>query len=421
MMARPLRAFWSARHARLQTILAVCAIAAAVALPVVLVSVGGGVSAHELSEIQQTGYEISVSAAAPHGVQGSHGLSSDFLSISEVQAASPVLSGSLYAFPPGTTKQTPLAVEGVIPDQFTPTLGPTEAGLFPQPLPLGDPTDLIHFANGTYDGPASNDVVLAGTVAGEYGLAVGDQLPLGPSPDRAEATTYTITGEFTIPTESFGFTSAVAVALLPLSNLQLATGFARGGTNGTFLVDGSDTVQVALAGSSATNPAAIASVANQIQAEVPYYGVTTLTQQAEQLQGASAILTGFYLALSSVGLAVGLIFLAIVLVRRVEAEGRSIGIRRAIGVPGRTIAAEMAGRAVLIAAVSAAIGTLVGILVISYLATYAGGAVQEAASLAQYDVPLLSAIALGVLGLAAAASLIATRAALRLNLGEALR
>ena len=48
----------SLRHVRLQSVLAVAAIAAAVALPVVLISVGGGVSSHELSEIQNAGYRI---------------------------------------------------------------------------------------------------------------------------------------------------------------------------------------------------------------------------------------------------------------------------------------------------------------------------------------------------------------------------
>lgn len=415
----PLRAFWEARHARLQTILAVSAIAAAVALPVVLVSVGGGVSAHELSQIQQTGYEISVSAAAMHGVQGSHSLAQEFRNLSGVQAASPLLSGTIYPFPNGSSPGYPLATEGVVPGQFTPTLGPTEAGLFPRPLPLGDPTDLIHFANGTYAGRPTYDVVLAGTIAGEYGLAVGDSLALGPSTARSEAIEYNVTGLFTVPTQTLG--SAVAFALIPLSNLQLMTGYARGGANATTLIDGSDTVQVALVGSEATDPSAIAAVAQQIQNIVPYYGVTTLTQEAQQLQAASSILTGFYLALSSVGLAIGLIFLPIVLVRRVEAERRSIGVRRAIGVPARVIALQMAGRAVAIAAVSAVAGTVVGVVVITYLSTYGTGAVQEAASLARYDVVLLSAIGAAVLALAAAASLLATRAALRLDLGEVLR
>ena len=56
---------------------------------------------------------------------------------------------------------------------------------------------------------------------------------------------------------------------------------------------------------------------------------SALTDEAAQLRASAAVLTGFYLALSSVGLLVGLVFLALVLLRRVEAERRTIGIQRA--------------------------------------------------------------------------------------------
>jgi len=131
-------------------VLAVAAIATAVALPVVLVSVGGGVSAHELANLQNAGYQIVVSAAGLHGITHSHNYTDQILSIPGVTAASPVLSVTIDAFT--HSGGTPVLAEGVIPDQFYPTLGPTESGLFPSPLPLGDPTDDVHFAHGTYSG-----------------------------------------------------------------------------------------------------------------------------------------------------------------------------------------------------------------------------------------------------------------------------
>src|SRR5208282_1144476 len=132
------------RHARLQAILAAAAIAAAVALPVVLVSVGGGVSAHELADLQNAGYQIVVSAAGEHGIAHAHALEARILGLSSVAAASPVLSVPIDAFPTGAGP-SPVLAEGVVPGEFGPTLGPTESGLFPLPLPLGDPTDVLHY------------------------------------------------------------------------------------------------------------------------------------------------------------------------------------------------------------------------------------------------------------------------------------
>lgn len=407
------------RHSRLQVVLASVAIAVAVALPVILVSVGGGVSAHEIAQLQQSGYVISVSAAGNHGISLSHRLVREFNAIPTVAASSPVLSVPIDVYYGGAAP-TPVLAEGVIPDQFTPTLGPAETGLFPSPLPLGDPTDSVHYANGAYSGPAVYDVLISTPFELASGVRVGQTITLAPSTNQSLGTTYSVTGVFGVPSSLLSPTGAFAV-IVPLSDLQVLTGHARSSTSPSTLLDASDTVQVALAGAAENDPSQINAVATQIQSLVPYYGVSTQLQQAQQLQNADAILTGFYLALSSVGLAVGLVFLAIVLVRRVESDRRSIGIRRALGLPPRWISAEILLRGGTLAAIGIAGGTALGAIVITVLATYGNGAVKQAASLATYNPLLLGSIAAGVLGLAFLSSALAARAALRVNIVEALR
>jgi putative ABC transport system permease protein len=407
------------RHARLQLVLASVAIAVAVALPVILVSVGGGVSAHEIAQLEQSGYVISVSAAGVHGVSQSHALVPEFNAIASVAASSPVLSVPIDVYHGGRTP-TPVLAEGVIPQELTPTLGPSEAGLFPSPLPLGDPTDMIHYANGTYTGPAVYDVLISTPFAAASGVRPGQTVVLSPTTNESVGISYHVTGAFGVPSTLLGPTGAFAV-IVPLSDLQVLTGFARTSSTPSALLDSSDTVQVALSGSAENDPAQINAVAAHIQSLVPYYGVSTQLQQAQQLQNADAILTGFYLALSSVGLAVGLIFLAIVLIRRVESDRRSIGIRRALGLPPRWISADILERGLALAAAGIVGGTALGIIVISVLTSYGTGAVQQAASLTVYDPVLLASIAAGVLVLALVASGLAARAALRVDIVEALR
>ena len=408
-----------ARHHRLQTVLAVAAIAAAVALQVVLVSVGGGVSAHELSVIQDSGYQIVVSAAGAHGIGNAHGFAAQILHMPDVAAVSPVLSVAIDLFPSGDTV-TPVLAEGVIPEAFSATLGVENGGLFPAPLPLGDPTDTIHYANGTYQGPETRELLVSSPLADALGIHAGATVTLAKTDNRSAGSAFTVTGEFGVPPQLLGPTGAFAV-VLPLSDLQVLTGLALGGPTGTTLLDLADSVEVGLVGPDTTNPSIIASIAAQIQADAPYYGVSTLTQQAQQLEAGSAILTGFYLALSSVGLTVGLIFLAIVLIRRVESERRSLGIRRAIGVPGRSIAAEMIARGASLAAAGAVIGVIAGYVVVEALATYGTATVQEATRLARFDPVTLGVIAAGVVALSLLASGAATRAALRTDIAEALR
>lgn len=406
----------SLRHSRIQLILAVAAIGTAVALPVVLLSVGGGVSAHELASLQNAGYQIVVSAAGLHGIAHAHGYSTQIRTIPSVTAASPILSVTIDAFA-RSGSVSPVLAEGVVPAQFSPTLGPSESGLFPTPLPLGDPTDSEHYANGTYSGPATYDVLVSSPYASTHGISAGQQILLSPVANRSLGTSYNVTGIFGVPPTALGPTGAFAI-LLPLSDLQEMTGYG-GGT--AAVPDAADTIQVAVAGSVATNPIALGHVRNEVQALFPYYGVSSLTQEAQQLQSATGVLTGFYLALSSVGLSVGLLFLALVLLRRVEADRRSIGIRRALGLPGRTIALEIVRDGVVLSLLGAVTGVLGGFLIVKGLATWASETVQEAAQLAVFDPVLLGELVAGVVGLSLLAGSVATRSALRIEISEALR
>jgi putative ABC transport system permease protein len=407
----------SLRHNRLQVVLAIAAVGAAVALPVVLVSVGGGVSAHELSNLENAGYQIVVSAGGLHGIGGAHALAEKIQSIGSVTAASPVLSVAIEAYTPSGAN-SPVLAEGVIPQEFTPTLGPTENGLFPAPLPLGDPSDARHYANGSYDGPATDDVLISTPYEAASGVRVGEQLLLSPTTNPSLGTEYNVTGTFGVPSELLGPVGAFAV-LLPLSDLQVLTGY--GPTPSSSVFDAADTIQVAVAGPVATDPSALSVVQREVQALVPYYSVSSLTQEAAQLESATSVLTGFYLALSSVGLTVGLLFLALVLLRRVEAERRSIGVRRALGVPATSIAVGILGNGLALALLGAVAGLLGGYFVVEALARWATSAVQEAAQLAVFDPVTLSAIVAGVAGLSLLASAVAVRAALRIEIAEALR
>ncbi|MCI4367602.1 MAG: hypothetical protein L3K08_07615, partial [Thermoplasmata archaeon] len=213
--------------------------------------------------------------------------------------------------------------------------------------------------------------------------------------------------------------TAVFGLLLPLSDLQLMVGAAHG-PNGTTL-DASDTLNVALSRSAAASPGTVDSVVRAIHALVPYYSVVTVNDQATALENAQAVLTGFYIGLSGVGLVVGLAFLVLLLQREVEIERRSIGIRRAIGVPSGTIALGILARGYLLAAAGASAGIGLGIALVIGLADYAGGTVAEVAQLAVFDPQTLGRLVVAIVSMSTLAGGLAARAALRLPLSEVLR
>ena len=397
--------------------LAIAAVATAVALPVVLVGVGGGVAAHELADLEQSGYQIVVSAEGLHGIAGGHADKAKVLSLPGVAEAAPILSIAIDAFN-ASGNLSPLLAEGVVPAQFAATLGPTEAGLFPLPLPLGDPNDSLRYDNGTYGGPTTFDVLLSSTYAAKFHVAVGSQVVLSPTSNASLGVRYNVTGIFGTALSVVQPSGAFA-ALVLLSNLQELTGY--GGGPHPIVPDGVDTIEVVVVASDADSPSRISAVAAEVQSLFPSYTVTTVDAEASQLESAAGVLTGFYLALSSVGLVVGLVFLALVLVRRVERERRSIGIRRALGIPSWSIAGGIVREGAVLAAAGGIAGTIGGIVVVRGLATWGSGAVREAADLAIFRWPFLAELVLAVVGLAALSSLAAVRAAGRVDLLEALR
>jgi hypothetical protein len=405
------------RHHRLQGLLAILAVGTAVALPVLLVAVGGGVYAHEIVSLQDAGYQIVVSAGGEHGIASAHRLASEIDSLGSVQSASPILSAPVDVFVNGRGA-TPALAEGVVPAAFEATEGPAARSLFPSPLPLGDPTDLVHFANGTYDGPATYDLLVSSPFAAAYGVGIGTSVGLAASADASHAIAFRVTGIFGVPPTALGPTAAFAL-LVPLSDLQSLVGVGRAGTGG--VADGADTIQVALGPTAATSPSAISAIASSIQRLVPYYGVSELLEEANSLRHADAVLEGFYVALSSVSLAVGVLFLGVVLVRRVESERASIAVTRAVGVPARQIAARFARDGAGLAAAGAAIGVPFAFLLVAGLAWLGSPTVAETARLAEFVPTTIGALVLGVVGLGALASLGATRSALRLSIPEALR
>ncbi|MCI4369414.1 MAG: hypothetical protein L3K09_07630, partial [Thermoplasmata archaeon] len=236
--------------------------------------------------------------------------------------------------------------------------------------------------------------------------------------NRSLATPFLVTGEFGVPPSLLNPTAVFGV-LLPLSDLQVLAGDAR--SSGGTIVDAADTIQVSLSASASTDIGAIHRVANEIGAMVPFYGITLLTDEVSSLRSSAAVLTGFYLALSSVSLAVGLLFLAVVLVRLVEAERRSIGVERALGVPGSQIARRMAARALALSSAGALGGVAGGVLIVMALENFGSPLVREAAGLAVFDPTTLLALVVGVLSLSLVASLGATRSALKIRIAEALR
>ncbi|HEV2317897.1 MAG TPA: ABC transporter permease [Thermoplasmata archaeon] len=416
-MSSGLGSGWRLRNWRTQTVMACIALAVAVSLPVVLLSVGGGVSDHVLNDLQSSGFQISLTAPGTHGISRTHDLVAAIGHLAHVGEVSPVLSVSLDLFR-STGGPLPVLCEGVLPGPFVQSLPPDQRALFPSPLPFSDGADSEQWDNGSYSGPAATELMVSSPIANAYQIRVGDTVRLAPTSTSTNSTALRVVGTFGVPPALLGPTGAFAV-IVPLAELQVLTGNARNSLGGP--IDAADSVDVGLAGSAARDPGTVAEVARQIQSLYPFYSVTTQSQTVDQERSSAAILMGFYLALSSASVAVGLFFLALVLVRRVEAMRSTIAIRRAIGEPARFLGADLAGQGLMLGGFGALGGLALGYVTVRAIAAWGTAGAQDAAQLAVFDPVVLAALLGAVVALGVASSLLATRAALRVPITEALR
>ncbi len=215
---------------------------------------------------------------------------------------------------------------GVVPDEVPRTV----AGLSTAGLEPGDP----HYANGSYDGPRTGEIVLSETAAERLGAETGDELTVSTGPTRSSSPSVTVAA---VADGGAGGTDA-PVALVHLSELQSLSGSADGGLADRILIWGE---------SSAAQSAAADAYPD---AAVEVAGTTDPSSLFDD---------GLAFATSVIALVVGVTicasFVATTMGMTVDEDRRTLAVLESVGVPTH-------GRLAIVA-VSTGITTLVGALV----------------------------------------------------------
>jgi putative ABC transport system permease protein len=337
-------AWRSIARRRGRSALTVLGIALATALVVLLLALSAGIetSSSRLAlasgvDLLATSANTSLNSSSFPPVSGAHRLPSEFsFADPNVATASPWLvselvfaNGSLYAASnqsangsavPGGWGPTGAGVVGWIPRYNSGIETPSiTAGVgFPTP-------DDLHYANGSYTGPASHAVVLDQALAGVLHVSVGDLVwvdrstPAGPSSLKgwfANATAFRITGL----SQPFWLIPSALLGFFYLSELQ---GLVGGNSSST---DYASLVLVHL-GSSASPERDQATLARAF----PALTVFTLGNVLGQLEKVIDLYRTFGAIIGVLGLIVATLFTSTVLLMSVDDRSREIAVRRALG------------------------------------------------------------------------------------------
>ncbi|NIP33348.1 MAG: FtsX-like permease family protein, partial [Thermoplasmata archaeon] len=260
---------------------------------------------------------------------------------------------------------------GVVPDDFWELMGDEERKRF-DPDQWFEHGDDPHFGTGEYDGPFTGEIMLSKNLRKEN-IEVGHRLPaLG---TNARTFNLTVVGFFDHEFSGVGYIGDLSFAILHLAELQNMTGLAfEEDAQGRRVVDLADGVSVAMT-DEAVRKGMEEKVADRIRETWPEHedDVYTKTDQLELIRQETVLAEIFYLAVGSVSMFIGMLFVATIMIVSVMERTREIGMLRAIGLSRRTIFLQVLTESMILVLVGALIGIMPGYLG----AVWAAGQISE--------------------------------------------
>ncbi|WP_090613892.1 ABC transporter permease [Natrinema salaciae] len=369
-----------ARHERGRTVLVVLAIALAVLAVTLLASLGFGVMQTGEEQFDRAGQDVwisgeSVELTATGGIENpitdAHGLAREVEERDDVESASPLAFHAVYV---GTEPDDLELVTGV----GVPGTGNTATG-------DGFSEGNSHYANGSYDGPMSQEIVIDPQTADLFDVGVGDTLYVGTSRADAPEREFEIVGLSGEYSQFLG-TSTVTMPISELQELAGTTGTDRATFVTVTTADGADRD----------------AVSEDIQRSHPEYHVRTSEDQFESMLGEYLLVLASGATLVALALLAGVALTTNTLVLVAVQQREELAALRALGLSRGLIAGVVGGQGFALGALGGALGLLATPLAAVALDRLAASAVGFENLLRTpptvYAAGLLIAVGIGTLG-----------------------
>lgn len=297
--------------------LAVIGVALAVLLVTLLVALGYGLfttGGEAIAWLERDlwvsggglGFQLGTVGGIENPIQNSHQTAAAIQADERVAAVQPIALMSVYVSPNTSSFDSTIGV-GTI--RYGTATGPSRVGF-----------NDTHYANGTYNGSMTHEVVISPATADQYNLSVGDTLYIGGTLQTARANAFRVKA-ISSRYSTFLGTSAVAV---PLSELQRITG-----------TTGRD--PAALLGVNLKPGADATAVEQSIEQQYPLLEVRGNDEQVQQLIGRQTAVVVGVLALVVVGLGGGFTLVVNVLATVVRSQQAELAALNAAGVATRSL------------------------------------------------------------------------------------
>ncbi|AFK19912.1 ABC transporter permease [Haloferax mediterranei ATCC 33500] len=325
-----------------QVLLSVLGVALAVTLMTTVSGIALGMGAENAIQSEDVDYWVVPEASTASSVAvdvgspqlgNTHAITERLDTDERIDYATPVQTQLVRLSPGdgnGSTEEYVLVAGIIPPEKPTKVVGvPTDA------LEPGDP----HYANGTYEGPRTGELVLNEAGAELLGLSASDEVTATVGNSRA---TFTVTDVRQADVSSG--VGPVPVALVHHSELQTMTGSTSGDLADQLLVS--------------TNAAGVKS---DIEAVYPRTSVVTQTGLAVRGASTSSLPLAMAAVSLTVAILVGVLFVATMMGLEVNADRRNLAVLSAMGYRTGSQTLLVVAETVIVATIGGVIGVIMGI------------------------------------------------------------
>ncbi len=398
-----------------RSIMTGAAVAIAMALMVSMFSVKEGIRDSVIREIIESNEDLVV-IPEQGMVEGAHSMAGSLTLWEQVEFATPVLLSTLSMRLPTDDPKVPLLdktvfASGIVPGEFWKLMGDQERDRFAGGNWFNESDD-PHYDTG-YTDDFTGELLLSDNLENPFGkkIKVGDTLEVS---QTVGGPTYTmrVVGFFDTEFTGEGYYEDVTAVIMHLSELQNITQFAK--------EDLADWLSISMT-SEAIEEGALKNVVERIEEDYPEYADDILTKedQLDLLRKETALVEMFYVAVGSVSMLIGLLFVATIMIVSVLERTREIGMLRAIGISRRSIFMQILVEMMVLVFV----GAIVGIAPGYYGAVWAAGNIGTRIG---HDIALgfstmfVAQVMLAVLAVGALFAMYPARIAMRMNIVQAI-
>ena len=278
----------------------------------------------------------------------------------------------------------------------------------------GDP----HYANGSFTGPSTGEIVLDQTLAGVLHVTVGDRVwasPVAPPSDAALPGWYANATGFRVVgiSGAFWLVPSAELAYLYLSELQQLVGGASPST------DYASLVLIHL-----RDPSHPGGDEARLAAAFPGLTITTLAEILGELQHVENVYRTFGTLIGAIGLVIAALFTTTVLQMSVDDRSRELALLRAVGHSRSAVGVEVLEEGLLLCGLGLAMGlplAYAGAVAMNRFLLELVGGLPAGFSFVAFDAQVIGTGVTAVVLLGLLAAIVPAARAMRLPVAEELR